>query len=114
MSLINKPGQTVPVAASATITAFKFVTLAGALPATPADALGVVLGGAASGDQLSVVVSGVVPVTAGAGGVTAGSFVEVLAAGTVQDKTTGTVVGRALTAASAGELASVLLSTRIA
>ncbi len=114
MALYNKPGLTFTIAASATITAYKFVTLAGALPATPADALGVVLNGAASGDPMTVVLAGIVPVTAGAGGVTAGSFVEVLAAGTVQDKTSGTVVGRALTAAASGELASVLLSTRIA
>ena len=109
MSLFNKPGLSITVASAATITANKFVTLAGALPAAPSDAIGVVLNAAVSGDSMTVHVEGIVPVTAGAGGVTAGSLVEVLAAGTVQDISTGTVVGRALTAAASGELASILL-----
>lgn len=110
MALYNKPGTSITVASTATITAYKFVTLGGALPATPAAAVGVVLNGAASGDNMTVVLDGVVPVTAGAGGVTAGAAVEVLAAGTVQDYTSGTVVGKALTSAASGELASVLLN----
>lgn len=110
MALYNKPGLSITVTATATITANKFVTLGGALPATPADAVGAVLNGAASGDNMTVHLDGIVPVTAGAGGVTAGAAVEVLAAGTVQDYTSGTVVGKALTSAASGELASILLN----
>lgn len=113
MALINKPGLSIPVASTATITANKFVTLGGALPATPANAVGVVLNAAASGDQMTVHVEGIVPVTVGAGGATAGSAAEVLAAGTVQDFTSGTKVGRFLTSAASGELASVLLGAGI-
>lgn len=110
MALYNKPGTSISIAASAAITANKLVTLAGALPATPADALGVVQCAAASGDLMTVILDGVVPITAGGTGVTAGAAVEALAAGTVQDYSSGTVVGRALTTAAAGGLASVLLN----
>lgn len=113
MALFNKPGLSITVAATATITANKFVTLAGALPSTPADAVGVVLNGAASGDNMTVHLEGIVLVTVGAGGATAGQTAEVLAAGTVQDYTSGTKVGRFLTSASAGELVSVLLGAGV-
>lgn len=110
MALYNKPGTTLSIAAAAAITPNKLVTLAGELPATPADALGVVQSSAASGDLMTVVVTGIVPITAGGTGVTAGAAVEALAAGTVQDYSAGTVVGRALTSAAAGAEASVLLN----
>lgn len=110
MALYNKPGTSITIPATAAITAYKFVALDGKLPATPADAVGVVLNAAASGDPMTVHLDGIVPVTAGGTGVTAGAAVEVLAAGTVQDYSSGTVVGRALTTAAAGALASVLLN----
>lgn len=110
MALYNKPETTLSIAAAAVITPNKLVTLAGKLPATPADALGVVQSTAASGDLMTVVVTGVVPITAGGTGVTAGAAVEALADGTVQDYSAGTVVGRALTSAAAGAEASVLLN----
>ena len=113
MALFNKPGLSITVESAATITANKFVTLGGALPATPANAAGVVLNGAVSGDSMTVHLEGIVLVTVGAGGATAGAVAEVLAAGTVQDYTSGTKVGRFLSTASAGELASVLLGAGV-
>lgn len=110
MALYNKPGTSITIPATAAITAYKFVALDGKLPATPADAVGVVLNAAASGDPMTVHLDGIVPVTAGGTGVTAGAAVEVLAAGTVQDYSSGTVVGKALTTAAAGALASILLN----
>lgn len=110
----RKPGLSITVVPTADATTENlFVTLAGALPATPANALGVATADAKNGEALTVVLQGIVPVKAAAA-IVAGAFVEVVAAGPVQTKNTGTVVGRALTAADApGDLVSVLLSSRV-
>lgn len=109
----NKPGRTISVAATATVGANLFATLGGGLPATVADALGVTQMAYASGDQMTLVVDGIVPVLCSAA-IVAGAFVEVNTDGTVKTKASGTVVGRALTATSAtGELCSVFLSGRV-
>lgn len=98
------------VLASATVSANRFVTAAGAYPAAGAAALGVTRSSGASGDLLPVDVLGTTEVEAG-GVVTAGSVVMVDSTGRVVDQTSTNVkVGRALTGATvAGQTVEVFL-----
>ena len=102
---------TVTVKAAAAITANRFITATGAVPAADANVLGVACAKADAADDLvPVQVLGVALVEAGEA-VPAGSAVETNADGKaeVQDGA-GKIVGRALTAASAdGDLFQVLL-----
>lgn len=97
------------VTAAAALTEHRFVTTAGAVPAAGANTLGVTQTDAASGAGVAVDVLGTTLVEASAA-IAAGAAIETTATGTAVTKTTGWVVGRALSAASAaGELIEVLL-----
>lgn len=99
MSNQYRPAQTLSVLATAALTANRFVTAAGAVPAASGNALGVALADAASATQVPVVVLGTAVVTAGAA-IANGVAVEVGTAGKAITKATGIAVGRALQAAS--------------
>lgn len=105
MSNQFRPAQTLSVLATAGLTANRFVTATGAVPAAGANALGVALSDAASGAQVPIVTLGTATATAG-GAIAAGAAVEVGTAGKVITRTTGVAVGRALEAAS-GDGASI-------
>lgn len=104
-----RPVQQLSVAATAALTASRFVTAAGAVPAAGTNAIGITLSDAASGEQVSVITLGTASVTAGAA-IAVGAAVEVGASGKAVTKATGIAVGRALTAASAdGDAVEVFL-----
>ncbi len=110
MALINKPGQTITVSASAARSAHRFVDISGGYPAASGDAVGVIQSDyAASGDKMTVVTNGIVPIVAD-GSITAGAWVQATSAGKAITQTTGFGVGRALTSAGDGELVSVQLA----
>jgi hypothetical protein len=100
-----------PIAATATLVAERFVTFAGAVPAADAFVLGVVRQAAVSGDKVTVDVVGTAIVEAGAA-IAAGATLKVDATGKVITwVTAGARVGIALQAASgAGQLIEVLLT----
>jgi predicted RecA/RadA family phage recombinase len=70
-------------------------------PSAGGAVLGVATWDAAIGEKVGVIMEGVVPVTAGAGGVTAGQRLQVDATGGVITAAAGFVVGIALTTAAA-------------
>ena len=112
MSKQSFPLLTLTVAASATLTADRFVTLGGAVSATDsATSLGVVRQDAASGDKVPVDVIGTTICTAGAA-ITAGAALKVTTGGKVITwATSGLKVGIALQAAAAdGDLIEILLT----
>ena len=80
----------------------------GVLPAAAGRIVGVTPDPCIAGEVMSVVQSGIVNIWAG-DAVTAGSNVEVDAAGMVLDEVAGIVIGVALEDAAAGELATILL-----
>lgn len=101
---------TLPISATATLTANRFVTFAGAVPAADAYVLGVARTAAVSGDKIAVDVQGTAVVEAGAA-IAAGATLKVDASGRVITwATSGARVGIALqAAAAAGNLIEVLL-----
>ena len=101
---------TLTITASATLTADRFVTFAGAVPSADASVLGVVRQAAVSGDKISVDVQGTAIVEAGAA-VTAGDTLKVDSSGrAITWATSGAKVGIALQSASAaGKFIEVLL-----
>lgn len=100
---------TLSVLAAAAITAERFTTATGTVPAAGANALGVAKSNAAIGETYPVEVVGTAVVTAGAA-IAAGAAVEVGTAGKAITKASGATVGRALNAASAdGDRIEVLL-----
>lgn len=109
MALINKPGRTITVSASAARSSHHFVDLSGGYPAASGDAVGVIQSDHASGDKMTVVTEGIVPVVAD-GAITAGAWVQATSAGKAITQTTGFGVARALTSAGDGELVSVQLA----
>lgn len=88
------------VVAAAALTAERFVTLQGAVPAAGVGNVGVARTDAASGDAVTVDVAGRTTVIAGAA-VAVGALVETNNAGKAITRTTGIALGRALTAAAA-------------
>lgn len=109
---LYQPGKHITAAVATAVTGKTFVDISGATlnPATgalisvaPATAAGKVLGvaafDAAVGAQVSVIGTGVVPVTAGAA-ITAGAEVEVGTGGKAITLASGKAVGRALTTAA--------------
>lgn len=88
------------ITASASLTQFRAATFAGALPAAGAAGAYPALTGAASGDNIGIVCGGTAIGEAGAA-ITAGALLEVNASGQYITRSTGTIVGRALTAAGA-------------
>lgn len=98
------------IAATATLTAERFVTFEGAVPAAGASVFGVVRQGAVSGDKVTVDVQGTAIVEAGAA-ITAGATLKVDGTGAVITwATSGAKVGIALQSASGtGQFIEVLL-----
>ncbi|XVJ69886.1 MAG: DUF2190 family protein [Rhizobacter sp.] len=101
---------TLTVAASAALSANRFVTATGGVPAAAANAVGVTrTSAAAAGDLVPVDMLGTTQVEAGAA-VAAGAAVETNASGQAITRSAGVTLGRALTAATAaGQLIEVLL-----
>jgi hypothetical protein len=98
-----------PLTASATVRAERFVTYAGAECGAGVAAAGVADVAGVSGDVIPVVRIGTAVVAAGAA-VTAGALVESDAQGRAVTRSTGVVLGRALqAAAAAGSRIEVLL-----
>lgn len=109
------PVLTLTILAAAALTAERFVTFAGAVPAADANVLGVVRQTAIAGDRVTVDVSGTAIVEAGAA-ITAGATLKVDATGKVITwATSGAKVGMALQSASAsGQFIEVLLIQNVA
>lgn len=110
MSHSFSPILTLTVAATAAITANRFITSGGAVPAADANALGVARSGGVSGDKIPVDVLGTAVVESGAA-VTINSAVKTDASGrAINWVTSGQRLGVALEAASAaGQFIEVLL-----
>ena len=95
--------------AAATITEGQAVAVGGTVAAAGGNALGIAGADASAGESVPVVVLGTAQATAGAA-VSKGAALEVNGSGQLITATTGTVVGRALEAASAaGDTIEVLL-----
>lgn len=88
------------VVATATLTQFRAVTVAGAQAGAAANSLGPCMNGGVSGDAVPVVALGTGIGEAGAA-ITAGSLLETDAQGRYITRASGAIVGRALTAAGA-------------
>ena len=111
MSAASIPVLTLSVKATAALTAHRFCTGAGAVPAGAARALGVARTDAAIGELAPVDVLGVAVVTAGAA-IAAEALVEVGTAGKAVTKSAGVTVGRlapGAVAAADGDLIEVIL-----
>lgn len=100
--------MTMSVLAAGTITAHTFVGTDNKTAAAGADAIGVAVFDAGTGDMLAVDVLGSTIVRAEAA-IAAGARVQVGAAGGAVTATTGVPVGRAVEAVAAGALFEVLL-----
>ncbi len=88
------------VVATAALTQFRAVNIAGAVPAAAATSLGVAQQGAAIGEACPVVALGTAIGEAGAA-ITAGALLETDSVGRFVTRSAGVIVGRALTAAGA-------------
>jgi hypothetical protein len=89
-----------PVVATAALTQFRAVNIAGAVPAAAATSLGPAMNGGAIGDAVPVVALGTAIAEAGAA-VAAGALLETNASGQYITRSAGVTVGRAITAAAA-------------
>lgn len=97
------------IVATAALTQFRGVTVPGAVPGAGANALGLAQQGGAIGEAVPVVALGTAIGEAGAA-ITAGALLEYDASGRVITRTSGAIVGRALTAAgAAGDQVEVFL-----
>ncbi len=97
------------VIATAALTQFRAVNVAGAVPAAAANSLGIAQTGGAIGDAVPVVVLGTAIGEAGAA-VAAGALLETDASGRFITRSAGAIVGRALSAAgAAGDQIEVFL-----
>lgn len=100
---------TLSLAATAAITAERFITAAGAHPSSGGNATGVSVTSAAIGEVFAADATGTSIVTAGAP-ITKGAYVQVGTAGKAITQTTGIAVGQALQAAAAdGDRIEILL-----
>lgn len=100
---------TITLTAAASLSANRFVTSGGAVPAAAARCIGVTRTGAGTGDLVPVDVLGTAMVEVGSGGVTLGANVETDNTGKAVAYSAGVKLGTALHAASAGQLVEVLL-----
>lgn len=107
---MNTAILTLTITAAAALSANRFVTAVGAVPAANAPCVGVTRTGAgASGDLVPVDVLGTTMVEASAA-IAAGAAVATTADGRAATHASGSVLGRALTASSAaGQFIEVLL-----
>lgn len=109
MAIGSVPLLTIPVKATALLTAGRAVTGLGAIPAAAARILGIARTNAAIGETISVDVDGTSPGEAGAA-IAVDQALEVDASGRFIPKSSGVTVGRALSSATAaGQLIEVLL-----
>lgn len=109
MSAQGSPVLVIPVKAAAALTARRFCTLQGAVPAAAAGNVGIAQMDAASGDVIPVTVLGADHVDAGAA-VAAGALIETDNQGRAITRAAGIALGRALEAAgAAGDRIEVLL-----
>jgi hypothetical protein len=107
---MNTAILTLTVTAAAALSANRFVTAVGAVPAAAAACIGVTrTSAAAAGDLVPVDALGTTMVEVGAGGVAAGAGVECDNTGKAITLASGVQLGRALTAGAAGALIEVLL-----
>lgn len=88
------------VIATAALTQFRAVTVAGAQAGAAANSLGFAQQGGAIGDAVPVVVLGTAIAEAGAA-IAVGALIELDASGRAITRSAGAIVGRALTAAAA-------------
>jgi hypothetical protein len=88
------------VLATAALSPMRAVTVTGALPIAGGNSFGVAMQPAAVGEMTPVVVLGTAVCEAGAA-ITQGSLLEVASGGRFIPRTTGAIVGRALTSAAA-------------
>lgn len=100
MSTESHPVLTLSVVAGGAITGYRCVGYNDQQAGAAAAVKGIARHDAATGEQLAIDVSGVVPVEAGAA-IAAGAAVEANAAGKVITLASGVVVGRAVQAAAA-------------
>lgn len=105
---MNTSLLTLSVLATAALTANRFCTAVGALPANKGNTLGVCRAGAEIGELSPVDVVGTAMVEASAS-ISAGAALNTTAAGLAVTHTDGVIVGRALTGGAANELIEVLL-----
>jgi hypothetical protein len=99
------------VTATAALTQFRGATMAGAVPAAGATALGIAMTGAAIGERVAVAALGTARAEAGAA-IAAGAALEYDASGRVITRSAGVTIGRMLpgqTAGAAGDLVEILL-----
>jgi hypothetical protein len=94
------PVLSIAIAATAAITAERFITATGAVATAAGNAIGVATTGAAIGDQVNTDVLGTSVVMAGAA-IAKGAAIEVGTAGKAVTKASGVTVARALQAATA-------------
>jgi len=115
MSKQSTPVLTLTVTAAATLTAERFITAAGGVPAADANVLGVVRQAGVTGDKVSVDCLGTVIVEAGAA-ISAGATLKTDNQGrAIPWATSGAKIGLALQAASgAGQFIEVLLMPNVA
>jgi hypothetical protein len=115
MSGQHFPLLTQTATASATLTANRFVTFAGAVPLADANTYGVVRQAAVSGNKITVDVIGTAMVEAGAA-ITAGATLKTDSSGrAITWATSGVKVGLALqSAGAAGDIIEVLLIPNVA
>jgi hypothetical protein len=106
---MNHSVQTLSILAAATLTANRFVTAVGAVPAANANVIGVTRTGGGSGDLVPVDTLGTTLVEASAA-ISAGAAIATTNDGRAVTHSTGAVVARALQAATgAGQLIEVAL-----
>lgn len=106
---MNKSKLTLSILAAATLTANRFVTAVGAVPAANANVIGVTRTGGSSGDMVPVDTLGTALVEASAA-ISAGAAIATTNDGRAVTHSTGAVVARALQAATgAGQFIEVML-----
>jgi hypothetical protein len=97
------------IIATAALTQFRAVTVAGAVPAAAANCLGFAQNSAAIGEATPVVALGTAIAEAGAA-IAAGALIELDSSGRAITRSAGAIVGRAMTAAgAAGDQVEVFL-----
>lgn len=110
MSAQSTPILTLTVAATATLSANRFVSSVGAVPSADAAVLGVTRVAAASGDNIPVDVLGTTVIEAG-GTFAAGDTLKTDNAGkAIKWATSGSKVAVALQAATSGQMVEILLT----
>lgn len=103
-----RPAQIISIRAGANLSAHRFVTASGNVPAAGASTLGVTLSAAQAGDQTPIVTLGTAVVEAAAA-IAVGDPIATDAAGQAVVHTSGNKVAVALTSGRSGDLVEVFL-----